>query len=169
MLPTPDAARWVSLAQAAHERVCAEVMLAAVSQLHGLAHTVHSATPPWEHLFATSTLDLKLASKSLLKWPRKKQLGAGVTALDSGIRAAAQTYTEWGLAGTLRDSAPLAEQMRLVDSIYLAAKKACYITAGVNCLVNLKGEERLKKREQLIPAQAALLPPKLVQLLGKLK
>ena len=101
MLPIPDAARWVSLAQAAHERVCAEVMSAAVSQLHSLAQTVHSATPPWEHLFATNTLDLKLATKSLLKWPRKKQLGAGVTALDSGIRAAAQTHTEWGLAGTL--------------------------------------------------------------------
>ena len=59
--------------------------------------------------------------------------------------------------------------MRQAASIYLMAKKACYITAGVNCLAYLKGEERLKKRDQLIPKEAALLPPKLVQLLEKLK
>ena len=97
-------------------------MSAVVSQLHDLAHIVHSATPPFEDLFATASLDFKLANKTLVKWPRKKQLGAGVTALDHAIKGAAQTHTEWGLAGTLRDSAPLAEQMKQVDSIYLKAR-----------------------------------------------
>ena len=159
----------MSFAQAVHERVCAEVMSAAVSQLHDLAHTVHSATPPFEDLFATASLDLKLASKTLVKWPRKRQLGAGVTALDHAIKGAAQTHTEWGLAGTLRDSAPLAEQMKQVDSIYLKAKKACFITAAVNCLLNLKGEEKLAKRDALIPAHRELLPPTVVKLLEKVK
>ena len=120
-------------------------------------------------LFATSTLDLKLATKTLVKWPRKKQLGAGVTSLDQGMKAAAQAHTEWGLAGTLRDYPPLAEQMRQVDSIYLKAKKACFITAGVNCLANLKGEEKLAKRDALIPPHRELLAKALVQLLEKVK
>ena len=59
--------------------------------------------------------------------------------------------------------------MKQVDSIYLKAKKACFITAGVNCLANLKGEEKLAKRDALIPAHRELLPPTLVKLLEKVK
>ena len=162
-------AHWVSFAQAAHERVCAKVIAAAVPKLHDLAQTVHSATPPFEDLFKAATVDLKLAAKTLVHWPKKKSLGQGATALDHAIKETSKAYTEWGLEGTLRDHAPSAEQMRQVDSIYLRAKKACFVTAGVNCLVNLKGEERLAKRDQLIPKERELLPPKLVQLLEKLK
>ena len=159
----------MSFAQAAHQRVWAEVIAAAVPKLHDLAQAVHSATPPFEDLFKAATVDLKLAEKTLVRWPKKKSLGQGATALDHAIKETSKAYTEWGLEGTLRDHAPSAEQMRQVGSIYLRAKKACFITAGVNCLVNLKGEGKLAKRDTLIPLHRELLPKALVQLLEKVK
>ena len=170
IFPIRHCADWVSFAQAAHQRVCAEVIAAAVPKLHDLAQTLSSATPPFEELFKAATIDLKLADKTLVRWPKKKSLGQGAAALEHAITETSKAYTEWGLEGTLRDHAPSAEVMRQVGSIYLRAKKACYITGGVNCLVNLKGDEKLKKRASLLlPETQKLLPPQLVKLLEKVK
>ena len=143
-------------------------MAAAVEQLHNSSLSLHEMVPPFEALFADGKVDIKLAARTLVDWPRKSALGKGCSALEKAITAASITHFEWGLEGTLRDNPAYASQMSQIAATHSRARQALVTTAGVNCLARLKGAERLGQRDKLLPHKQGM-PKALQQLLEKLK
>ena len=80
LFPVGEFALWVTSAQAVYQRVSSDVMVAAVEQLHEMSLSVHEMVPPFEPLFADGNVDLKIAAKTLVDWPRKSALGKGCSA-----------------------------------------------------------------------------------------
>ena len=139
-----------------------------MEQLHEMSLSVHEMVPPFEPLFAAGNVDLKIAAKTLVDWPRKSALGKGCSALFAAIASASKSHTEWGLEGTLRSNAASAAHMVQVDATYARARQALLAIAGANCLARLKGAERIAQRDRLIPVKEQM-PKALQQLLEKLK
>ena len=97
LFPVGQFALWVASAQRAHRQVSCDVMAAAVEQLHASSLSLHEMVPPFEALFADGKqVDLKLAARTLVDWPRKSALGKGCSALEKSITAASISHFEWG-------------------------------------------------------------------------
>ena len=98
LFPVGQFALWVASAQTAHRQVSCDVMAAAVEQLHASSLSLHEMVPPFEALFADGKqVDLKLAARTLVDWPRKSALGKGCSALEKAITAASISHFECGV------------------------------------------------------------------------
>ena len=145
--------------------MCRKVIVTAVEELVAPSNSVMKAVPAYDHVFSAPKLNLKTAATFLVSWPAKKALGVGCIALEKAMREASKAYTTWSLGAspmTLRDDPELADAVRQVEDSFLCAKKALVTIAGVNCLANTSGIERLNKRDQLLE-KADLLPKLLVR------
>ena len=165
--PVDKFAHWVSSAQVAYRRLCADVMAAVVKDLQSCAVELQGVVPSYESYFSP-TLKLEAAAKLLVQWPSKKALGAGCIALESAIKDASKAFTTWGMEGTLSSDPQFADQMDEVEATYRKAKSALMAIAGVNCIVNTPKEKRRALRDMVVK-QHEFLPQTLLQHLRRIQ
>ena len=143
---------------------CHHVVSTVVEDLMGDSMTLLKSVPTYDHLLNDKKVNLKLASDHLCKWPSKAALGSGCIALEKGLNHLSEAHTKWGLEGSLRDASSYDGKVENIEGCFLTARKALATIAGVNCLANLTGKQRLDKRDALL-RQAHLMPDALAKLL----
>ena len=144
------------------------VMDAAVAEMLASSTELLRVVPSYDHLFMGPKLTLPLCTKHLVGWPSKKALGTGCLALDQAMKKGASLYIMWGLGGVLEHEAPYKGDMEAVVKNYISAQKGLATIAGVNCLVNLTGQEKIDKKTKLL-RQVELLPKLLAEHLNKIR
>ena len=71
----------VNCAHTAHQKVCSDVITAAVSQLLDSSEALLKKVPPYQPHVAKPNVNLQQVANLLLTWPGKEALGAGCIAL----------------------------------------------------------------------------------------
>ena len=169
VFPLDKVAQWVKIAHLVQVAVQRVVITEAVANIIAYAKGVEKDLPPsYESLFREPSFNLQVANENLVEWPSRDQLHLGCNRLWKMLHEVSRVWATWGGSpGVLQDPDWKAD-MKLSHDICEKARKALRVIAGVNCLHNMKGQERLDAADQVLKKRDKL-PKNLAAALDKLR
>jgi len=167
--PIGSAKDWFQCARGLMPLVCKVVLVKLVGSVAALSVEVAKCTPKVDHIVGTDSFNSKLARSSLLGWPSRKQLNDKAILLFHGIADCGRLHAQWALSPDLETDEDVNADFKSARSVFTSARQAMMAIAAANILLELSGEERAAKAEDLLNRKRAELPEILIKELEKAK
>ena len=169
VFPLDKVEHWVQIAHHVEVALRRIVITEAVENIKAYAKRVHKDLPPSiEGLFREANFNLKVANENLVEWPSRDQLNQGCNRLWKMLHEVSRVWATWGSGLGLLSDPDWKADLKAAHDVCEDARKALRVIAGVNCLHNLKGQERLDAADAVLKKKEKL-PKHLVAALEKLR
>ena len=161
---------WLAKAREVSKSVCATMYERQVQAVSALSEEVSVLTPKYDHLITDEKFNATLTKKQILNHPGRKTLSKKCVDLHKSIAMSVRLKSQWDVAdaasgeGESGDASPL----DLALDVFKKSKRAITVTAALNALLELTGEQKIDALEKL-ENKADDLPKSLVDALKKEK